>query len=82
MATAATEQRVRGDHRGHRKRIDAREFGSDYPSYFPRFFSTRSGGSAHRMCLNVCNGNRIDDSSRCENWCCPMFENCDRVSVF
>ena len=67
---------------GLASRIDASEFGDDCPSYFPRFIQQAIWRFCAQDVLNVCNGNRIDDHSRCGNWCCPMFQNCHRVSVF
>jgi hypothetical protein len=29
--------------------------------------------------LAVCNGNRIDDNTRCDNGHCQLFRRCDRV---
>jgi hypothetical protein len=31
--------------------------------------------------LDVCNGNRIDDDSRCDNGHCQLFRRCDRIAL-
>jgi hypothetical protein len=31
--------------------------------------------------LDICNGNRIDDQTHCGNRFCPVFDDCDRVSL-
>jgi hypothetical protein len=58
--------------------IDAQVFGPDLPSYFPRFVQH----AIWRFCamdgLDVCNGNRVDDRSRCQNWYCQDFTSCRR----
>jgi hypothetical protein len=41
--------------------------------------SNSIGGFCAQDVLNVCNGNQIDDRARCNNWCCPMFEHCNRI---
>ncbi|MGE0289961.1 MAG: hypothetical protein AB7I42_27660 [Bradyrhizobium sp.] len=63
------------------RRIDARQFGDNYPQHFVRFVQH----SLWRWCaqseLNVCNGNNIDDDSRCRNANCVLFRRCDRVPL-
>jgi hypothetical protein len=31
--------------------------------------------------LDVCNGNRIDDDTRCDNGHCQLFRRCDRIAL-
>lgn len=63
------------------QRIDARTYHSAYPQPFARWVQH----SIWRFCsssgLNICNGNRIDDLARCGNRFCPVFDDCDRVSL-
>ena len=67
--------------RGLARRADAREFNPDFPACFPRFVQF----AVWRLCstseLDVCNGHRIDDRSRCQNLACPAFSDCDRVGL-
>jgi hypothetical protein len=61
------------------RRLDARAFNTDFPSYFPRFVQH----AIWRYCaiseLNVCNGNNIDDLYRCEQQSCALYRRCARV---
>jgi hypothetical protein len=63
------------------RRIDARAFNPDFPRRFDRFVQK----SIWRLCaadeLNVCNGNRIDDTKRCEQKGCRLYSCCDRVAL-
>jgi hypothetical protein len=67
--------------RGLARRIDAGVFNPVFPACFPRFVQF----AVWRLCsaseLNVCNGNQIDDRGRCQNAICPVFPDCDRVSL-
>jgi hypothetical protein len=57
--------------------IDATSYSRFYPRYFPRFVQH----AIWRFCaqdLNVCNGNRIDDRSRCRDRHCILFRGCAR----
>jgi len=31
--------------------------------------------------MNRCNGNQINDLDRCQDWDCPVFGHCARVSL-
>jgi hypothetical protein len=57
--------------------IDATAFNKKFPKTFPRFIQH----AIWRFCaadgLDVCNGNRLDDSKPCENTYCQIFEKCD-----
>ena len=59
--------------------IDARAFNPTFPKVFPRFVQL----SIWRYCseggLDICNGNRIDDRSRCDNTHCQLRSRCDRL---
>jgi hypothetical protein len=60
--------------------IDASAFNPTFPPLFPRFVQHAIWRYCAKAGLNVCNGNRIDDRSRCENAHCRLFVSCDRVS--
>lgn len=66
---------------GLAQRFDARRYHSAYPQPFARWVQY----SIWRFCaadgLGVCNGNRIHDLARCGNRFCPVFDDCDRVSL-
>jgi hypothetical protein len=62
-------------------RIDARETCSKYPATFPRYVQHSIWRYCAKLELDVCNGNRIDDSKRCGNRGCPVFNLCDRVAL-
>ena len=61
--------------------IDAREFNPAFPASFPRFVQN----AIWRFCagseMNRCNGNRINDRERCQDWGCPLFGHCARVAL-
>jgi hypothetical protein len=63
------------------ERVDATAFNSSFPKVFPRFVQY----ALWRFCagdgLNICNGNRINDTSDCGNSHCPTFESCDRLAL-
>jgi hypothetical protein len=54
------------------ERIDARQFNPSYPQVFPRFVQHAIWRYCSQSGLDVCNGNRIDDSCRCENKNCQV----------
>jgi hypothetical protein len=62
--------------------IDASIFNTQYPTTFPRFVQH----AIWRFCaadgLNICNGNRIDDTKRCEFNYCQLFSNCSRKQLY
>jgi hypothetical protein len=61
--------------------IDVRQFNPAFPQTFPRFVQN----AVWRYCagngLDVCNGNRIDDDSHCDNQHCQLFARCDRIAL-
>jgi hypothetical protein len=60
-------------------RIDARQFNPAFPQPFPRFAQHAIWRYCSQNGLDVCNGNRIDDTRRCENKDCRARLMCDRV---
>ena len=61
--------------------IDARQFNPSFPKVFPRFVQHAIWRYCSQSGLDVCNGNRIDDTRRCENKDCRMRLMCDRVAL-
>jgi hypothetical protein len=61
--------------------IDAREYNSTFPAVFPRFVQTAIWAYCAQHGLDICNGNRIDDTSRCGYGHCQLFCRCDRVPL-
>jgi hypothetical protein len=60
-------------------RIDARQFNPAFPQPFPRFVQHAIWRYCNQNGLDVCNGNRIDDTRRCDNLDCQVRLMCDRV---
>jgi hypothetical protein len=63
------------------ERIDARQFNPWFPQIFPRFVQRAIWKYCSQSGLDVCNGNRIDDSRRCGNLDCRVRPMCDRVAL-
>jgi hypothetical protein len=63
------------------RRINARTFNPAFPSIFPRFIQHSIWAFCAADSFNICNGNQIDDSTRCGKRFCPVFDDCDRVSL-
>jgi hypothetical protein len=61
--------------------INAREFNPSFPETFPRFVQSAIWRYCAENGLDVCNGNRIDDDTRCENRHCQLFRRCDRIAL-
>jgi hypothetical protein len=61
--------------------IDAREFNPTFPATFPRFVQSAIWRYCAENGLDTCNGNRIDDDSRCDNGHCQLFRRCDRIAL-
>ena len=61
--------------------IDTRQFNPTFPKTFPRFVQS----AIWRYCAadgrDICNGNRIDDATHCDNRHCQMFRRCDRIAL-
>jgi hypothetical protein len=62
-------------------RIDARQFNPCFPQTFPRFVQYAIWQYCSQSGLDVCNGNRINDSRRCDNMNCRVRPMCDRVAL-
>ena len=63
------------------KRIDARQFNRDFPKSFPRFIQHSIWRYCAQSCFDICNGNQIDDRSRCTNMWCRLYGRCDRLAL-
>jgi hypothetical protein len=61
--------------------IDARQFNPAFPATFPRFVQSAIWRYCAENGLDICNGNRIDDDTRCDNVHCQLFRRCDRVAL-
>jgi hypothetical protein len=61
--------------------IDARQFNPVFPMVFPRFVQLAIWRYCAQSGFNVCNGNKIDDSSSCINDYCRVFGRCDRIAL-
>ena len=61
--------------------IDARQFNPAFPTTFPRFVQSAIWGYCAENGLDICNGNRIDDDTRCDNAHCQLFRRCDRIAL-
>jgi hypothetical protein len=61
--------------------VDAREFNPAFPATFPRFVQSAIWHYCAENGLDVCNGNRIDDDTRCDNRHCQLFRRCDRIAL-
>jgi hypothetical protein len=61
--------------------VDARRFNWAFPRTFPRFVQIAIWRYCSQQCLNICNGNKIDDRARCENRDCDLYSNCDRIQL-
>jgi hypothetical protein len=61
--------------------IDAREYNPAFPATFPRFVQSAIWLYCAENGLDICNGNRIDDDSRCDNRHCQLFRRCDRIAL-
>lgn len=62
-------------------RIDASKINSAYPRFFPRFVQHAIWRYCAQSELNICNGNNIDDRSRCQNKDCPLSSGCERLAL-
>ncbi len=62
-------------------RIDARQFNRGFPQVFPRFVQLAIWRYCSQAGLDICNGNRLDDRRRCQNWHCRLCRLCDRICL-
>ena len=60
--------------------IDSRQFDPKFPKSFPRWVQKSIWHYCAMQGINVCNGNKINDASRCDNTECRIFGSCDRHS--
>lgn len=58
--------------------IDARQFNENFPQHFPRYIQKAIWRYCAQDGLSICNGHKVDDSSRCQNTTCRLFGRCDR----
>jgi hypothetical protein len=63
------------------EQIDARQFNSRFPKMFPRFVQHAIWRYCAENGLDVCNGNRINDDTRCDNVYCRLNRMCDRIAL-
>jgi hypothetical protein len=63
------------------QRIDARVFNPFFPAVFPRFVQHAIWRYCAQLGLDVCNGNRLDDRTRCGNVYCQICQFCDRIAL-
>ena len=61
--------------------IDARQFNPAFPATFPRFVQSAIWRYCGENGLDICNGNRIDDDTPCDNGHCQLFRRCDRIAL-
>ena len=59
--------------------IDARHYSPSFPVNFPRFIQHAIWRFCAASGINRCNGEHINDSARCQQTDCPVYERCDRV---
>jgi hypothetical protein len=59
--------------------IDARRCNPAFPKVFPRFVQHAIWRYCAQPCLDICNGNQIDDRRRCPNMWCQLYSRCDRL---
>jgi hypothetical protein len=62
-------------------KIDARAYNSDYPRVFPRFVQHAIWRFCAQQGFDQCNGNRINDSRRCYQSDCMLFDDCARLKL-
>lgn len=62
-------------------RIDARVFNPCFPATFPRFLQSALWTFCATDVFGICNGRGINNNARCNNRYCPVFDDCDRVSL-
>jgi hypothetical protein len=61
--------------------IDARKFNRSYPSFFPRFVQHAIWRFCAQQQLNQCNGNKLDDTKRCNRFSCIIHDQCGRLAL-
>jgi hypothetical protein len=63
------------------QQIDARTLNPAYPKVFPRYVQLAIWRYCSESGRNICNGNRIDDQSPCDNVYCQLRSRCDRTPL-
>lgn len=63
------------------RRIDARSLNPVFPKSFARFVQNAIWRFCSGDCLNLCNGNRIDDRHACQIGYCHLHQRCDRIPL-
>lgn len=61
--------------------LDARQFNARFPKFFPRFVQHAIWRYCAGSALDICNGNKIDDSLPCANSFCRLYSRCDRLAL-
>jgi len=61
--------------------IDARAFNSSYPGIFPRFIQQAIWRFCAQDHFAQCNGNQINDSGRCWQTTCILYDDCARLKL-
>jgi hypothetical protein len=61
--------------------IDARQFNAAFPAKFPRFIQNALWRYCAQRHHNICNGNNIDDSKKCINDHCKLYNKCARIAL-
>jgi hypothetical protein len=61
--------------------IDARPYGAGFPRSFPRLVQHAIWRYCAEEAVNICNGNRIADRDRCQNWQCQLRPHCARIAL-
>lgn len=61
--------------------IDARAFNPTFPQVFPRFVQLAIWHYCSEGGLDICNGNRVTDTRRCDNAYCQLHSRCGRVKL-
>jgi hypothetical protein len=64
------------------RQIDARQFNAHFPATFPRFVQNAVWRYCGQTEFDVCNGNKIDDRTGCNNVYCRIRSRCDRVPLY
>ncbi len=57
--------------------IDAGQFNPMFPKVFPRYVQHAIWRYCAQSCLDICNGNQIDDRAQCTNMWCRLYSRCD-----
>jgi hypothetical protein len=64
------------------RKLDARRFNKTFPANFPRFVQHAIWYYCAQQGLDICNGNRIDDNTRCGNAWCPVYDGCAKRVLY